>query len=91
MSDPIDDNLREGAAEKHLKRCPLCGADNEVKNEECFVCRWQGSFDHDPVAIEMVRREVLSLPVETIVPTKLLSLRQRSYSWILILFHPEWK
>ncbi|MCA1946550.1 MAG: hypothetical protein LDL56_02865 [Armatimonadetes bacterium] len=43
--------LRSLAAE-HLKRCPLCGALNAVRNEECFVCRWHGAFDHDAERIE---------------------------------------
>jgi hypothetical protein len=46
---------REGArsmAAGHLKRCPLCGALNSLRNRECFVCRWQGSFDHDRESID---------------------------------------
>jgi len=39
-------------AADHLKRCPLCGALNSLRNCECFVCRWQGSFDHDPDSID---------------------------------------
>lgn len=35
-----------------LKCCPLCGAVNAAQNSECFVCRWQGRFDHDPDRIE---------------------------------------
>ncbi|HSI73816.1 MAG TPA: hypothetical protein VK934_11635 [Fimbriimonas sp.] len=35
-----------------LMRCPLCGAINAVSNDECFVCRWGGVFDHDPNAVD---------------------------------------
>jgi hypothetical protein len=34
-------------AAENLKRCPLCGALNADLNDECFVCTWQGVFDHD--------------------------------------------
>jgi len=34
-----------------LKRCPVCGAVNARQNEECFVCRWHGRFEMDPVMI----------------------------------------
>jgi hypothetical protein len=35
----------------NLKRCPLCGVLNAVQNGECFVCRWHGEFDRDPVRL----------------------------------------
>lgn len=34
-------------AVESLKRCPLCGAINAASNEECFVCTWSGSFEHE--------------------------------------------
>jgi hypothetical protein len=39
-------------AVENLKACPLCGAVNAVQNNECFVCRWRGEFDHDSETIE---------------------------------------
>ena len=39
-------------ASGHIKRCPLCGALNSVRNQECFVCRWHGSFDFDRGSID---------------------------------------
>ncbi|MEJ5170013.1 MAG: hypothetical protein WHU10_03410 [Fimbriimonadales bacterium] len=50
--------LRSLAAE-HLKRCPLCGALNAIRNEECFVCRWHGAFDHDAGRIESSLSELV--------------------------------
>jgi len=35
-----------------LKTCTCCGALNIVDNRECFVCRWHGRFDEDPIQIE---------------------------------------
>jgi len=43
----------------NLKCCPLCGVLNAVQNAECFVCRWHGAFDHDPVRIESCLVELL--------------------------------
>lgn len=37
---------------ENLKCCPLCGVLNAARNAECFVCRWHGEFDRDPVRIE---------------------------------------
>jgi hypothetical protein len=42
-----------------LKCCPLCGAVNAMTNEECFVCRWHGEFDHDPYRVEEGLGELL--------------------------------
>jgi hypothetical protein len=52
------DAQRRLAAES-LKRCPLCGAVNALTNGECFVCRWAGSFDHDPEHVEEGLSELL--------------------------------
>ena len=49
---------RKRAAEA-LKRCPLCDAINAMSNEECFVCTWRGTFDHDPVNVEAGLGELL--------------------------------
>lgn len=43
-----------------LKCCPLCGAVNALSNEECFVCRWHGSFVHDPYRVEEGLGELLA-------------------------------
>jgi len=42
-----------------LKRCTLCGAVNAVINEECFVCRWHGSFDTSPKEVELGVNQLL--------------------------------
>jgi hypothetical protein len=47
---PRDGNRSLAAG--HLKRCPLCGALNSLRNRECFVCRWRGEFDLDQESIE---------------------------------------
>ena len=44
---------------ENLKRCPLCGVLNAVHNAECFVCRWHGGFDHDPIRIEACLLDLL--------------------------------
>lgn len=44
---------------ENLKCCPLCGVLNAVQNEECFVCAWQGQFEHDPEIIEECLLELL--------------------------------
>lgn len=44
--------IRRQLATDNLKRCPLCGAVNARQNAECFVCRWQGEFSHEPADIE---------------------------------------
>ncbi len=43
-----------------LKCCPLCGAVNAMSNEECFVCRWHGEFDHSPDRVEAGLDELLA-------------------------------
>lgn len=47
-------------AAETLKRCPLCGAVNALANDECFVCRWFGEFDHDPHHVEEGLDELLT-------------------------------
>jgi hypothetical protein len=45
------DTPRRRLAVESLKCCPVCGAVNARLNGECFVCRWHGKFDNDPVRI----------------------------------------
>lgn len=44
-----------------LKICDLCGALNLASNQECFVCRWHGSFERRAdvvnMAMELVERQ----------------------------------
>ena len=51
---------RRKLAALHLKRCPLCGAVNAVVNCECFVCRWSGTFQTDPEAVDEGLGELLN-------------------------------
>lgn len=51
--------LSRRLATGNLKLCPLCGAINSRQNGECFVCRWSGEFDHDPVHIELGVHELI--------------------------------
>jgi len=64
MERPHDTSLRNDAqrrlAAETLKMCPLCGAVNTLTNDECFVCRWSGRFDHDPFRVEEGLNELLS-------------------------------
>lgn len=53
----IDANRRVAA--ENLKLCPLCGAVNAKLNGECFVCCWQGEFEHDADLIEAGVHELL--------------------------------
>lgn len=39
--------------------CPLCGALNVNTNIECFVCRWAGDFNFNPVQIETRLYEII--------------------------------
>ncbi len=57
MSEGIDSRMlrlesQRKLAALSLKRCPLCGAVNAVANDECFVCRWHGEFQSDPVSVD---------------------------------------
>lgn len=51
--------LSRKLATGNLKLCPLCSAVNSRQNGECFVCRWSGEFDHDPIHIEMGVHELI--------------------------------
>lgn|GEM_PF-1445237 len=46
---------------KTLKSCPLCDAINAIHNDECFMCGWHGTFDHDPATVEAGLNELLRL------------------------------
>lgn len=45
--------LRNRRSVGQFKVCTLCGALNVRENDECFVCRWSGEFDHDPLAVRV--------------------------------------
>lgn len=76
---------------ENLKCCPLCGVLNAVHNAECFVCRWHGSFDHDPVRIEDCLMELLERCPELAdamsepVPVKM-TFWQKARNWFSGLF-----
>ena len=44
---------RARRAANSLKSCPLCGAINSAENSECFVCRWSGAFNEDPLVVQL--------------------------------------
>jgi hypothetical protein len=52
--------LRSRKAIEQFKVCVLCGALNVRENDECFVCRWAGDFDTDPVMIRIKINEIVS-------------------------------
>jgi hypothetical protein len=71
----------------NLKRCPVCGTVNAKVNGECFVCRWHGDFDHDPISVEEGLIEVLEQCPELIdcilyIPRKRESIYERARTWI---------
>jgi hypothetical protein len=45
-----------------LKICDLCGALNLASNQECFICRWRGRFEHRAdivrLAMEVAQRQL---------------------------------
>lgn len=80
------DNNRKLAVE-NLKLCPVCHTVNSRQNHECFVCRWHGEFDNDPVAIEEGLLDVLEQCPELIdciliVPKRRNSVFSRMADWI---------
>ena len=42
--------------ENELKVCDLCSSLNMATNTECFICGWNGHFEH---SIEVVRTAVI--------------------------------
>lgn len=78
----------------NLKRCPLCGTVNAKLNCECFVCRWHGDFDHDPIAVEEGLIEVLEQCPELIdcilyLPHQRESLLTRARNWLRARTRPR--
>jgi hypothetical protein len=70
----------------NLKRCPVCDTVNAMMNMECFVCRWHGEFDHDPISVEAGLYEVLEQCPELIdcilnLPTRRESVLVRARDW----------
>lgn len=70
-----------------LKRCPLCGTVNAKLNGECFVCRWHGSFDHNPYSVEEGLMDVLEHCPELIdcilyIPRRRETLFERAREWL---------
>lgn len=59
VTDTTIDLVRTRARLGEFKVCPLCGALNVNENAECFVCRWQGSFDHSRELIRLRIYEVV--------------------------------
>ena len=51
--------LRNRRSVGQFKVCTLCGALNVRENDECFVCRWSGAFDHDPLAVRVGINEIV--------------------------------
>ncbi len=47
-----------------FKICPLCDSLNVKANDECYVCRWSGSFESDPERIELAIHALLQLDDE---------------------------
>ncbi len=71
----------------NLKLCPVCHTVNSKLNSECFVCRWHGSFDHDPEAIEDGLLDVLEQCPELIdcilmIPPARESIWSRAFGWV---------
>src|SRR5438309_6986097 len=80
----LDTNGR--LAVDNLKRCPVCGTVNAKLNPECFVCRWHGEFDCDPISVEDGLIEVLEQCPELIEcmlyePRRRESLFARTANW----------
>jgi hypothetical protein len=76
---------------KSLKACPLCGAINARQNAECFVCRWHGSFDHDPVRVETAVRQLVHscpelLDLVLYMPRSRPTLWGRMRNWVFRVF-----
>jgi hypothetical protein len=70
-------------AAQHLKRCPVCGTLNAVRNDECITCRWHGSFERDVESIEEGLIEMIDrCPelVQAILPPP--RRRFRLWSWL---------
>jgi hypothetical protein len=81
-------------ASGHIKRCPLCGALNSLRNQECFVCRWHGSFDHDRGSIDAGLSDLLDrcpeLADAMFEPTAPRRPFKRSvFHWLAALFRPR--
>jgi hypothetical protein len=88
------DSQRRLAA-RNLKRCTLCGAINAMANGECFVCRWHGTFDTDPVAVDEGLGELLDQCPELAdamlvsIPERKPTIWHRVKHWFCELFFAE--
>jgi hypothetical protein len=52
--------LRQRHASSAFKVCPLCDALNLKENDECYVCRWWGDFDHGPALVASRLQDVIN-------------------------------
>lgn len=51
--------LKSRSGLEQFKVCTLCGSLNVAENNECFVCRWHGSFDRNPSLIRLRIYEIV--------------------------------
>lgn len=96
MTDPLETrpsklDVQRRLAVDSLKCCPLCDAVNAISNEECFVCGWQGKFEHDPYRVEAGLGELLSQCPELVdalqeCPTAEPNVFQRFQMWLRRVF-----
>jgi len=80
-------DIRRKLVVGNLMRCPLCRTVNTKLNVECFVCRWHGDFDHNPVSVEQGLIEVLEQCPELIdcilcIPRRRESIWERAREWL---------
>ena len=73
--------LRSRRATEQFKVCTLCGALNVRENDECFVCRWAGDFDGDPLTIRIKINEIVQECPEL---ADAVALPKRKRSWTRI-------
>ncbi len=76
-----------------LKRCPLCDAINGLLNGECYVCRWRGEFDLNPINLQKGVEDLIATTSDWIVnpepKSTQLNLLNRIITSIWIRFCPK--
>lgn len=80
--------LRRKHAVNAFKVCPLCDGLNLKENEECYVCRWSGEFDHGPILVSSRLQAILDRCPElsVVMESRQPRLHQRIFKGIKQLF-----